>query len=47
MIPMTVVAGPPAPVDFVEAFKHKLSLFGINMLALSHVCSIFILSTCS
>jgi len=30
MIPMTVVAGPPAPVDFLEAFKHKLSLFGIN-----------------
>ena len=27
---MTVVAGLPAPVDFVEAFKHKLSLFGIN-----------------
>ena len=30
MIPITVVAGPPAPVDFLEAFKHKLSLFGIN-----------------
>ena len=31
MVPSsTVVAGPPAPVDFLEAFKHKLSLFGIN-----------------
>ena len=30
MVPLTVVAGPPAPVDFLEAFKHKLSLVGIN-----------------